>query len=110
MGSNQPAILEKVEAQIAADLADLHPAHQARFESMRVPARFAPLDSVAGEYVYVVAEYRGKVLYYSDVDNGWGMDIPDANGRITDHAGELLRLPQLMNRLFGKPNLRTCRG
>ena len=107
MGSNQPAIPATVEVRIDTELAGLHPAHIARFEAMRRPVRFTPIGSVAGEYVYIVAAHQGRVLYYSDIDDGWGIDIPDATGGIPNHT-ELCRLAQIMNRLFGMPNIRTC--
>lgn len=110
MGSNQHAILDKVEARIDRELNELHPAHRVRFDTMRVPMRFVPITTVAGEYLYVVAEYEGRAVYYSDLDEGWGIARPDADGAIPDHQGDLFRLDQIMNRLFGAPSLRTCKS
>lgn len=110
MGSNQHAILEKVESRIDRELTELHPAHRARFAAMRVPVRFVPIRTVEGEYLYIVAEHEGRAVFYSDLDEGWGIARPEPDGAIPDHQGELFRLDQIMNRLFGAPALRTCKS
>jgi hypothetical protein len=106
--AKRPAILDRIEARIADELAGLHPVHITRFEAMRVSPRSVPVQSTTTEYVYIIAEYQGRVLYYSDLENGWGIDTPDEAGNIHDHAGDLFQLAQVMNRLFGAPNIRTC--
>lgn len=108
MVSTQSAILERIEARIADELAGLHPVHITRFEAMRVSPRPVPVQYSPAEYVYIIAEYQGRLLYYSDLEKGWGIDTPDELGNIHDHAGDLCQLAQVMNRLFGAPNIRTC--
>jgi len=110
VGRSQPAIEEVLESHIAGELSALHPTHIARFEAMRVTPRLLPVSNTPGEYVYVVAETQGKVLFYSDMDEAWGLQLQDNLGGITLLTDDLYQLSQLLHQLYGAPNIRTCGG
>lgn len=110
MGRVQPPIEEVLESHIADQLSALHPAHIARFEQMRVTPGIIPVSNTPGEYVYVVAETQGKVLFYSDMDEAWGLQALDSLGGITLISDDLYQLSQLLHQLYGAPNIRTCGG
>ena len=110
MGKWQPATREEVERLLSEELRDLHPAHLARFNTMRVPPRRISVASDPGEHVYVIAEYQGKVLYYSDVEDGWEIEVPNDSGGITERGCNQLRLSQLIHQLFGDPDADTSAG
>jgi hypothetical protein len=101
MDTWQPASCEEVEIILAAELEELNPAHRTRFESMRVTPRKVPVTSAPGEYVHVVAEYGGKVLYWSDVEEGWELEALDASGGITKRACNQFDLTHIMHQVFG---------
>jgi hypothetical protein len=56
----------------------------------------------------VIAEHQGRLLYYSELEEAWGISAPDAAGSITDPGSNVYQLAQLMNQLFGAANMRTC--
>lgn len=100
----QPATREEVEALLEEGLAALHPTHRSRFEQMRVAPRRVPVTSTPGEFVYVVAEYQGKVLYYDDVEDGWELEGLNEAGGITRRGRNQFELTHVMRQLFEPPN------
>ena len=74
---------------------------------MRITLRRVPVASDPGKYVYVVAEYQGRVLYYSDVEDGWELEIPNDAGGITDRGCNQFTLSHIMHHLFGDPDAAT---
>jgi len=110
MDTWQPATSEEVERLLSEELKDLHPAHLARFKAMRVTPRRVPVGSDPGEYVYVVAEYQGKVLYYSDVEDGWEIEVPNDSGGISERGCNQFKLSHVMHQLFGDPDAPTSAG
>ena len=110
MGTWQPATREEVECLLSEGLKGLHPAHLARFNAIRVMPRRIPVASDPGEYVYVVAEYQGKVLYYSDVEDGWEIEAPSDSGGITARGCSQFELSHIMYQLFGDPDVPNSGG
>lgn len=100
----QSATLEEVQDALAQGLKKLHPAHLAQFEAIRVPPRRVFVVSDPGEFVYVVAENQGKVLYYSDVEDGWGLGFLNSGGGISERGCNQFELTHLMYQAFGGPN------
>jgi hypothetical protein len=110
MGAWQPASREEVEQLLSEELGALHPGHRVRFDAMRVPPHQVPVTSHPGEFVYVVAEYDGKVLYYSDVEDGWELEALDDSGGIGKRGGNQFKLSHIMHQLFGAPDATTSAG
>lgn len=103
MGTWRPATYEEVESLLEEEIAELNPAHRARFETMRVPFRKVPVDTHPGATVVVVAEHDGKILYYSDVEEGWEIEPPTASGGISERGCNQFELTHIMWRLLGDP-------
>src|SRR5690606_20080738 len=62
---------EQLEAELATAVSALQPAHAKRFAEIAVAPRLVPVASHPGEGVWVVAEHQGRILYYSDIEEGW---------------------------------------
>jgi hypothetical protein len=100
----RPATLEEVQQLLADEFARLHPVHQNLFEAIRVSPRQIPVANTPGEQVYVVAEHEGKLLYYSDIEEGWELEAPNASGGIEARGGNQFELGDLMHQAFGDPD------
>ena len=105
MNNWQPATITEVLKLLEEGLADLHPAHRAVFESIRINPRQVPIANTPGEYVYVVAEYKGKLLYYSDIEDGWELDAPNSAGGIDVRGCNQYKLSHVMHQTFGDPDV-----
>jgi hypothetical protein len=99
----QPASREEVEGLLAEAVEALHPAHRRRFEAIRVPTRRIAVTGAPGEHVFVVAEYQGKVLYYSDEEDGWELEPLNGSGGITERGYSQFELSHLTHQMFGDP-------
>lgn len=105
MGTWQPATLPEVQRLLAEGLAVLHPAHRVRFEAMCIAPKQVPVANTLGEFVYVVAEYQGKLLYYSDIEDGWELEAPNSGGGINVRGCNQLELTHVMYQTFGDPDV-----
>jgi hypothetical protein len=100
----EPATLEEVSRFLAKGLDVCHPAHRARFEEIRVIPRLVPVADFPGEFVYLVAEHGGKLLYYSDVEEGWEIEPPNEHGGINTRGCNQFELTHVMYQIFGNPD------
>jgi len=98
---------DEVEGLLEEAVKQLHPAHRKRFEAMRVPLRTVAVSASPGGSVVVVAEHEGRIVYYSDVEDGWELVAPNVNGGIQERAANQFELTQLMWALFGDPEQLT---
>lgn len=67
-----------------------------QFRKIRVPFYKVPVFSRPGESVVVVAEYEGKVLYLSDIEEGWEIDTLSDDGSIRERGSNQFELVHLM--------------
>ena len=102
MTSWRPATREEVERILADEMKSLSVAERARFEPLRVTPRPVPVESSPNEFVYVVAEYQGKVLYWSDIEGGWELEPLDPSGAITERGSNQFELKHIIFQLFGE--------
>ncbi|MEM9566781.1 MAG: hypothetical protein AAF974_00600 [Cyanobacteria bacterium P01_E01_bin.34] len=65
--------------------------------------RAVPVSKYPGESVFVVAEYEGQILYYSDVEDGWELELQATNGGIEDRGCNQFELSHLMWHVLGDP-------
>lgn len=100
----RPTTLDEVESILADEMGSLHPADRSRFEPLRVTPRRVGVTSAPGEYVYVVAEYQGKVLYWSDIEEGWELEALDSSGGIAQRGCNQFELKHIVSQLFGRTN------
>jgi hypothetical protein len=94
---------DEVRVLLACELERLHPVHRSRFQSIAVPIREVPVTDGTGEKVIVVAEHAGKVVYYSDIEDGWEIDMLNDHGGIAVRGSNQFELSHLMWQLFGAP-------
>ncbi len=95
---------DEVEGLLEAEVAVLHPRHRSLFDVMRVPLRQVPVSGADGEHVFVVAEHQGKILYFSDVEDGCEITEPDEHGGIAERGCNQLQLGHIMWQVFGDPD------
>jgi hypothetical protein len=100
----EPLTVEEIGEALAQGMSELNSSHLKIFQSIRVSLRKAPVASSPGEFVYVVAEYQGKVLYYSDIEEGWELECPNADGGIEMRGCNQFELTHVMHQTFGAPN------
>jgi hypothetical protein len=96
-----PASREYVERLLATQLIGLSPAQRARWHQIAVPLRPVPIANEPGESVFVAAEFRGQVIYFEDVEEGWNAAPIDLAGGIASRGSEQDELAHTMFRLFG---------
>ena len=92
-----------VKALLARDVATLHPSHRAAFDSIKIEARVVPVESSHGETVVVVAECEGRVLYWSDIEEGWELASLTERGGIPARGSNQFELSHIMWQVFGAP-------
>ena len=102
MGNWRPTAREEVESILAQELESLPPAYRAHFERIRVAPRKAAVTSAPDEFVYVIAEHQGKVLYWSDIDEGWELEALDSFGGIAQRGSNQYELRNVMLQLSEK--------
>lgn len=101
----QPATLDEVKSILRDDLQRLHHKHQQLIEDMLIVPIQIPVNQYPGETVWAVAEHGGKLLYWSDVEDGWELEALQANGGIQDRGCSQYELQHIMYQLFGNPDL-----
>lgn len=101
MNDWSPASKSEVEALLAAEIASLSMCHRARLEAARVTPRAVPVRDSPGETVFVVAELQGKIVYWSDVEDGWEIAEPNEDGGIESRGCNQFELSHVTHQLFG---------
>lgn len=97
-----PASKAEVESLLEKAIAGLMASHRTRFEAIKVAPRPVPVLDSPGEYVYVVAEHEGKMIYYSDVEDGWELIEPNEAGGIDFRGCGQFELSYIAWQLFGE--------
>lgn len=101
MDSWTPATKEEVEHLLAEAMALLEPTHRQRFEATLVRLRPVPVLDSPGETVFVVAEHEGRIIYWSDIEEGWECESPNANGGIDSRDCSQFELSHITHQIFG---------
>ena len=99
----KPTSLDWVLSHLNAELERLHPTHRSRFQRLLVEPRRAPVESHPGGSVVVVAEHEGRVLYWSDIEDGWELEHPTDAGGIPERGCNQSELSHIAWQLFGEP-------
>ncbi len=100
----EPTSKSGVERLLEESTSTLHPSHRIQFEAIRISPRLVAVDNEPGAFVYVVAEHQGKILYWSDVEEGWEIEQPTRHGGIATRGCNQFELSHLMYQTFGDPN------
>lgn len=99
----RPATLEEVQRLLAEGIAALHPLHRAQFSTIQIDPRRIPVADSPGEFVFAVARHQAKLLYYSDIEDGWELEAPNASGGIDARGCNQFELTDVMRQIFGDP-------
>jgi hypothetical protein len=99
----QPASLDWVTSHLKAELLTLDPISRARLEAHLVTPRLVPVESHAGDNVVVVGEIDGKVLYWSDIEDGWELDQLTPSLGIAGRGSNQYTLSHIARHVFGGP-------
>jgi hypothetical protein len=105
METRRPATLDEVESILRDDLQQLPHKHRQLIEHMLILPIQIPVDQYPGGTVWAVAEHEGKLLYWSDVEDGWELESLQPNGGISDRGCSQYELQHIMYQLFGNPDL-----
>ncbi|HEL2980661.1 TPA: hypothetical protein UMB92_003545 [Stenotrophomonas maltophilia] len=94
-----PITRDELEALIARQLQDCSPIQRATFESLRVPFRMVRLHRLGMiEWVWVVAQLPGGLLYYEDVEEGFEVGTPGEDGVLPNRGCSQLALTHVLHR------------
>jgi hypothetical protein len=99
----KPASLASVVSYLTHDMESLPAHHRIRLEKISVEPRRIPVDSAPGETVVVVAAHEDRVVYWSDIEEGWEVDRTTSSGGIAERGANQYELRQLTWQLFGPP-------
>ena len=93
MESWSPATAEEVTSIVERELRECPKDLASLFATIRTPLRQVPISrSGTVEYVFVVAEQCGVVVYYEDVEEGFNVSELAADGSIATPGFEQWRL------------------
>ena len=99
-----PATKAEVEALFEEALASLPHSLRLRFKAIAIPPRAIPIQDSPGEVVFVIAEHEGKILYWSDVEDGWEFEAPNERGGIDCRGCNQFELSHVAHQIFGEPD------
>lgn len=95
----RPITIPELEAMVAEQLDACSPAQQAAFARFRVPFHPVPLARVgAVESALVVARLPGGLLYFEDVEQGFEVGTPGADGILPDIGCHQFQLTHVLAR------------
>ena len=100
----RPAEIAEVISLLERDMESLHPEHRAALAKALIPARKVPVADCPGESVVAVASIQGKLLYWSDVEDGWELEAPGPSGKIESRGCNQFELEHITHQVFGDPN------
>jgi hypothetical protein len=95
----QPITVVELEVIVAKQLAACSPAQHAAFTKYRVPFYSMPLSRLGGvESALVVASLPDGLLYFEDVEEGFELGVPGADGVLPDQGCNQLELSHALYR------------
>lgn len=96
----QPMMIAELEALVAKQLAGCSPEQQTAFATYRIPFTPHPISRLGGiESVLVVAELPSGLLYFEDVEEGFVVGVPTADGVLPDQGCDQLELTHALHRV-----------
>ena len=98
MKSWQPITESEFQLLLDSQLADLLPHQRAELERRRCPTRKVKIrrsDVYGDEFVYVIAEVNGALLYFDDVEYGWNFSPLNADAYIAEPGASQAMLREL---------------
>ncbi len=99
----KPASIESVRQIVQDDLANCDRETAAVFETYRVAPRPAPIIRYGKlESVFVVARKDDHVIYWEDVEEGFGVSAVNTDGQVLEHDCNQYNLSMAVNALIGR--------
>lgn len=96
----RPLTRAEMEALVTQQLGNCTPDQQAAFAAQRVPFHTVPLHRLGDvEPVWVVAHFAEGWLYYEDVEEGFEVGVPGADGTLPEGGCNQLELTHVLHRL-----------
>ena len=99
MSTWRPITESEFEELLSSQLAELLPEEREKLTAWRSPTRKVRIrrSRAAGdEYVYVIAEVEGSVLYFDDVEYGWNASPLTEDGYIATPGGSQATLHEFL--------------
>lgn len=85
------------------EMTSLPRAHRGALERALILARKVPVADSPSEHVIAVASFGDKLLYWSDLEEGWEIEALDERGRIPTRGCNQLQLGQALWQELGAP-------
>ena len=98
------AEIHEVVAILEQEMKSLHPEHRASLEKTLIPPRRIAVKDCPGESVVAVASVAGKLLYWSDIEEGWELEEPNSGGGIESRGCSQFELAHITHQAFGVPS------
>jgi hypothetical protein len=99
-----PATADEVVRIVAQQLAGCTVEEQEFFGKIRVALRRHPIERLGHqEEVFAVATWRGRVLFWEDVEEGFEWAEPDADGIIRRYGASQFELRHVLRSLLDEP-------
>jgi hypothetical protein len=77
--------------------------HRTALQRALILARKVPVADSPSEHVVAVAAFGDRLLYWSDLEEGWEIEAPDDRGRIGSRGSNQYGLGQVLRQELGTP-------
>jgi hypothetical protein len=95
------AEIAEVEGLLRLAEKSLRPAHIDALERALIAPRKVPVEDSPGEYVVAVAAFGQALLYWSDVEEGWELAVPNQAGTIASRGCNQFELAHVLHQAIG---------
>jgi hypothetical protein len=96
--------ISEVKSRLAADMQSLHGKHRAALERALIDPRIVVVNDSPQGFIVAVAVLDGKLLYWSDIEEGWELETPGNRGNIASRGCNQYELRHVLYRALGDPN------
>jgi hypothetical protein len=95
--------VSEVESILTTQMELLPAAHRTALERALIVPRKVSVRGKSGGFVVAVAAFGERLLYWSDIEEGWELEQPDARGCITRRGCNQFDLRHLLYQVLGPP-------
>jgi hypothetical protein len=96
--------IAEVLALLNTDTRTLHPKHRVALERARIAPRKILVADDPGAFVIAVANLDDKLLYWSEIEEGWELKLPNEAGSITSRGNNQYDLSHVLYQALGEPD------
>jgi hypothetical protein len=97
---NDPNISEVLQL-LRTEMKQLSESHRRVLTLALVEPKKLSIENSPGEFVVAVATFNGKLLYWSDIEEGWELETPNSNGCIPTRGTSQFSLEHVLNQQSG---------